>query len=44
MHTIYSEKKPTILIGDINIEIFLDKKDKLQESWFSLTTNVQLKV
>ena len=43
MYTIYSENKPTILMGDINIDIMSDKKDKLQESWISLTTNIQLK-
>ena len=36
MYTIY------ILMGDININIMSDKKDKLQESWISLTTNIQL--
>ena len=29
-------------MGDINIDIMSDKKDKLQESWISLTTNIQL--
>ena len=42
MYKIYSENKPTILMGDINIDIMSDKKDKLQESWISLTTNIQL--
>ena len=42
MYKIYSENKPTILMGDININIMSDKKDKLQESWISLTTNIQL--
>ena len=42
MYTIYSENKPTILMGDINIDIMSDKKDKLQESWISLTANIQL--
>ena len=42
MYKIYSENKPTILMGDINIAIMSDKKDKLQESWISLTTDIQL--
>ena len=42
MYKIYSENKPTILMGDINIDIISDKKDKLQESWISITTNIQL--
>ena len=42
MYKMYSENKPTILMGDINIDIMSDKKDKLQESWISLTTNIQL--
>ena len=31
MYKIYSENKPTILMGDINIDIMSDKKDKLQD-------------
>ena len=42
MYKIYFENKPTILMGDITIDIMSDKKDKLQESWISLTTNIQL--
>ena len=42
MDEIYSENKPTIIMGDINIDIMSDKKDRLQESWISLTTDVQL--
>ena len=42
MHRIYSENKPTVLIGDVNIAILSDKIDKLKESWISLTTNIQL--
>ena len=30
------------LMGDNNIDIMSDKKDKLQESLISLTTNIQL--
>ena len=42
MHRIYSENKPTVLMGDVNIDILSDKIDKLKESWTSLTTNIQL--
>ena len=42
MHRIYSENKPTVLMGDVNIDILSGKIDTLKESWTSLTTNIQL--
>ena len=38
LHKMYSQNKPTILMGDINIV------DKLKKSWIDLTTNLELKI
>ena len=36
LYRMYSENKPTILMGDINIDLLSEKIDKLKTSWIEL--------
>ena len=42
LYKMYSQNKPTILMGDINIDVLSDKVDKLKKSWIDLTINLEL--
>ena len=42
LYRMYSENKPTILLGDINIDLLSEKVDKLKTSWIELTTAMGL--
>ena len=38
----YLENKPTILMGDINIDLLSEKVDRLRTSWIRLATALDL--
>ena len=42
LYKMYSENKPTILMGDIIIEFLSEKVDKLKTSWIELNTAMEL--
>ena len=42
LYKMHCQNKPTILMGDINIDLLSDKVDKLKKSWIDLTTNLEL--
>ncbi len=42
LYQMYSENKPTVLMGDTNIDLISDHTDVLKSSWINITTDMEL--